>query len=194
MHSDCLRVGREILGEDIQKVCEVFNATYKSELRGDLMELKRMPDGSATVCSTAKGLQALQKMGAFTVTKTPQQQDAMMLIGLLAGFDGPVGGILEMKTTGAPIIYPGKDDRINKVLISPMAAQVFFGSSFMSNQEFATFMHSKFGLPDLEGELVEVRNAFTRQTDFETKYFGYSHEGYSVNIDETKMFVLESTK
>ena len=64
----------------------------------------------------------------------------------------------------------------------------------MSNQEFATFRHSKYKLPDQEGELVEVRDAFTHQTGFETKYFGYSGEGYSVKIDNTWMFVLELTK
>ncbi|MBB5036373.1 DUF4339 domain-containing protein [Prosthecobacter dejongeii] len=185
------------LGDHIFEIRDVFNKKYRSELQGEEMEMRRAPDNSAIICTTAQGLKALQKMGVLhgfqNAVQSSKDKSAALLFGALAGEDGFIGGTIELKTLKAPIIYADKDGIINKVLISPMAAQVFFGTGFMSNKEFASFMHSKYDLPDLEGELVEVSDGFTRQTNFETKYFGYSHS-YSVSIDETKMFVIESIK
>ncbi len=185
------------LGDHIFEIRDAFNNKYRSELQGEEMEMRRAPDNSAIICTTAQGLKALQKMGVLhgfqNAVQNSKDKSAALLFGALAGDDGFIGGTIELKTLKAPIIYADKDGIINKVLISPMAAQVFFGAGSMSNKEFASFMHSKYDLPDLEGELVEIRDGFTRQTNFETKYFGYSH-GYSVSIDETKMFVIESIK
>ncbi|SKA85119.1 protein of unknown function [Prosthecobacter debontii] len=183
------------LGDHIFKICDAFNKKYRSELQGEEMEMRRAPDNSAIICTTAQGLKALQKMGVLhgfqNAVQNSKDKTAALLFGALAGEEGFIGGTIELKTLKAPIIYADKDGIINKVLISPMAAQVFFKAGLMSNEEFASFMRSRYDLPHLESELVEVRDGFTRQTNFETKYFGYSH-GYSVSIDETKMFVIES--
>lgn len=179
------------LGDKVESVCQKFNAEFGPSMNGQRMEVRKLASDGTFVCSTQDGLRAaeqLDKLNKPAANEKPEDLLGGLLLGVMVGGEG----VMQAQMAQAPIIYADKDGIIWKYVLGPVATNAFFGkAAFMSNREFASFLSAKYELPDLEGEMVKVKDPFSNSTDFVPKYHGFSSDGFSVQIDEHKGIFVE---
>lgn len=180
------------LGENIQTSCDNFNKSHAKKLNGESLEVRQLAGDSTFVCSSPDGINAAKKIEAPANNVSHEEQLLGLLASVLTEGDGVIGGLFEAQMLKAPIFYADEDGRVKKIVLGTMAVHTLFEQSvFMSNKEFATFLHAKYKLPDLKGERVATKNPLTDQTEFLFKFYGFSADGYSIRIDETKAIFIE---
>jgi len=175
------------IGNNIEKAAEIFNRDHLETIGGEKLRVVKTPVGGDYICSNEEGLKHM------LVRDKARADDDAALEQLLRDQMGPLGGLFgggSAEQAGAPVIFGDENGVIIKYVFTPSYLERAFPNQFVNgNRQFLTFLNTKFDLPYLESEVVETEGLFTGE-GFAVRYFGFTEDGVSIEIEADKTIII----
>jgi TPR repeat protein len=175
------------IGDNIENAAAAFNRDHLKTVEGEKLRAVKTPVGGDYVCSTEAGLKGmLERDKARASDQAALEQLLLDQMNLFGG----LGGNPSAEYSGAPIIFGDEKGMVIKFVFTPSYLRRAFPNQYSaSSQQFLSFLNSKFDLPYLEAEVVETMSLFEGE-GFGSRYFGFTEDGVSVEIEADKTIIV----